>query len=86
MSKSGIGVLKDSSGSFVHCDSKKGELMNEHFPSVFTTDNNSILSIECRTTSELNDTDFTADMITQRLKKLKYSSSAGPDGLRASFL
>ena len=67
-SKSGIGVLKDSSGSFVHCDSKKAELMNEYFSSVFTADNNSIPNIERRTTSELNDIVFTADMIAQKLK------------------
>ena len=42
VSKTGVGVQKDQSGSFVHSDSMKAELFNQYFSSVFTNDNNCI--------------------------------------------
>jgi len=86
VSKTGVGVLKDASGSFVHSDSTKAELLNKYFSPVFTIDNNSIPSINRRTSSEISNITFTSDMVYRKLSKLKTSTSADPDGLRASFL
>ena len=46
VSKSGVGVLKDSAGSFVYSDNMKAELLNEYFSSVFTNDDNCIPDVK----------------------------------------
>ena len=45
VSKTGIGVLKDSSGSCVYRDDMKAELLNDYFTSVFSSDDKNIYQI-----------------------------------------
>ena len=42
VSKTGIGVLKDSSGSYVYRDDMKAELLNNYFTSFFTSEDNNL--------------------------------------------
>jgi len=83
VSKTGIGVLEDNSGSYVYRDEVKAELLNDYFTSVFSLDNNNIPNIDPRCTTKICDIVFTPYAVE---RKLKIKSSAGPDGLQALLL
>jgi len=86
VSKTSIGVLKDSTGSYVYRDDMKAELLNDYFTSVFSSDNNNTPDINRRCSTEISDIVFTPNAVEQKLRKLKVTSSVGPDGLQALLL
>ena len=64
----GIGVLKDSSGSYVYRDDMKTELLNDYFTSVFTSDNNNLPYTNRRCSTEIGDIVFTHVLLNGNLE------------------
>jgi len=57
--------------------------VNKYFSSVFTTDNGVIDPEQIAHT--LSTVCFTPELVSKHIRRLKYGSSGGPDGLSASF-
>jgi len=77
----GIAPLKLPNGEFIFDDTKKANLLNEYFGSVYTIDNDlvdfSSLSSEQYSTMEC--VFFTPDLVCKYIKYLKSNGAAGPD-------
>ena len=87
--RSGVGALKDSCGSLLTDDHKKAELLNDFFCSVGTIDNGQIPEFHHRLSeqdSEVDQINFTPQLVFDQLRKLKNSLAAGPDKLTPIFL
>ena len=80
--RSRLGDLKTESGDRISDDSAKANLLNEYFASVFTLEDiENIPDIAQKYYGlETASTTFTIEQIEKKLRKLKTTKSAGPDG------
>ena len=87
-SKTGIGIIKDSSGKFVSDPGGQGDAFNKFFADSFVTDNNSIPPFPSRTPPDvgLANITFSERDVYLKLKNLKTNSAGGPDLLCPMFL
>ena len=87
-SKTGIGIIKDSSGKFVSDPVGQGDAFNKFFADSFVTDNNSIPPFPSRTPPDvgLANIKFSERDVYMKLKNLKTNSAGGPDLLCPMFL
>ena len=86
--KSGVSTLKDLNGTPLSDDMTKAERLSEHFSSVFTVDNGILphISKKVDDETELNNVDFTPDLVYKHSRKLKEKTSSGPDHLPTLLL
>ena len=86
--RSGVSTLKDLNGIPLLDDMAKAERLSEYFSSVFTVDNGVLphISRKVDDETELNNIDFTPDLVYKHLRKLKEKTSSGPDLLPALLL
>ena len=86
-SRDNVGPLKEGN-EFISDNEHMASILNNAFTSVFS--NEDVTNIPtCPTTSgdhSISQTYFTPDVIVKKIKKLKISSSAGPDGISSMFL
>ena len=86
--KSGIGDLKRSDGSTASTDQEKAEVLSEFFSSVFTAEDCS--DVPCPESEwegpVLDKIEVTPQLIEQRLRGLRTSTSPGPDEIPARVL
>ena len=77
-----IPPLKSANGKFLVDDDEKAAAFNNHFSSVFTTDNGIIPhAVYNYTHGPMTDIQITDSIICNAIKRLKSASSAGHDGL-----
>ena len=83
-----INNIKHTNGSFVNDDYMKCQVFNDFFASVFTQDNGETPAVTSRVPSstKLSSISFTPQVVYSALKKLKPSTSVGPDGIPNIFL
>jgi hypothetical protein len=83
-----LGDLKQEDGSLTQDDGIKAELLNTFFSSVFTKENmDSTRILDPRYKGiTLSDLIISPDMVAKKLKKLKPTKSAGPNGLHPRVL
>ena len=83
-----LGDLTQEDGSLTKDDTKKAQLLHSFFASVFTKENlDTLPSLNQRHMGEpLTDIPITPEMVKKKLKKLKPTNSAGPDGLHPRVL
>ena len=81
-SKSGIGVIRRPDGSVTNDDAVKAVLLNDHFGSSFTIDNNVLPPLDFipNDNLECNNIVFNPSSIFNVFKNLKSDSSKGPYG------
>jgi hypothetical protein len=85
-SKSSVGPLKNK-GEVVAEDQDMAELLNEFFSSVFTReDTRDIPKAEETGAEEMGDVIFTEKKVQEKIKKLRESAAAGPDGIGPKIL
>ena len=77
-----LGDLQQEDSSLTKDDSKKAQLLNNFFASVFTRENmDNMPDLSPRHPGEpIRSLEITAEMVEQKLKKLRPSKSPGPDG------
>jgi hypothetical protein len=87
-SKTLIGPLKDINGDLVIDPTRKAELLQTIFKSMFTLDDGIIpvFSNPPVTSSSLSSVIFSPDLVKRAIRKLKAKSKGGPDGLPPIFL
>jgi len=80
--KTGVGILKDSSGVDLTSDKSKADALNNFFCSVFTLDNNLIPSLDKLVDGScvFDDVNFSHEAIESVIRKLQPKYSSGPDG------
>jgi hypothetical protein len=86
VSKSTIGVLKNSDGILSSKASEKAELLQDVFCNGFTRDNGNILPCSAYTNNNLCDINFNPLLVERALRKLKVKTKGGPDGIPPIFL
>jgi hypothetical protein len=86
--RSGIGDLKDESGTTHSDDISKADILNDFFCSVFTKENtDAIPELEIKHTGpKLASITITTDIVTKHVKKLNSNKSTGPDGFHPRVL
>ena len=74
-------------GNVHTANGEKADSLNEHFSSVFTTDNDLIDSsrLPKQIPHTLSHVCFTPELVLKHIQQLKSKSSGSPDGLPASF-
>ena len=79
--------LRDVNGSVHTANGEKADLLNKHFSSLFTTDNDLIDSsrLPKQIPHTLSHVCFTPELVLKHIQQLKSKSSGGPDGLPAFF-
>ena len=79
--KTGINSLEDEQGNLIHDNSKKAEILNNYFSSVFTREDiNNIPQVnETPEIQTFNLIATTRETIRKKIEKLKSSKSPGPD-------
>ena len=85
--RSKLGDLKMADGKLTGDDVTKADLLNSFFVSVFTRENTDIPVLEDK--HQIKDSvniSFTTDIIEKKLKELKITKSAGPDGFHPRVL
>ena len=86
--RSTIENLVDADGTVASQDADKARVLNGFFSSVFTAENSSVtpdLTID-GDVPELETIEFRAELVEQKLAKLRPFSSPGPDGLNPRLL
>jgi len=75
-------------GSFASSNDEKVNIFNTFFASVFTADNGTVPHFPARVDGHvcLDSIDFSPATVYKTLKRLKSSTSVGPDGLPNVFL
>lgn len=86
--RSRLGDLKSTDGTLTSDDKAKAELLNEYFVSVFTKeDTTEVPDLPHKQQTPNNqDVQFSTEVIERKLKKLKVTKSAGPDGFHPRVL
>jgi hypothetical protein len=86
--KSLIGPLKSNNGEILIDPSRKAELLQSIFASMFTTDNGHLPAVSTPpvTNSSLSNVVFSPLLVKRAISKLKAKSKGGPDGLPPIFL
>ena len=86
--KSLIGPLKSDNGDLLIDPTRKAELLQSIFSSMFTADNGHIpvVSTPPVTNSSLSNVIFSSVLVKRAIRKLKAKSKGGPDGLPPIFL
>ena len=67
-------------------DSKKSNILNDFFASVYTNDNGSMLTLPKKTVNTSGHIIFTPFAVSRAIQKIKSSGSAGPDGLASCIV
>jgi len=87
VSNSGIGVVKDETGTILYDDKAKAECFRRHFESVFTQDNNKPAHAASKAPSDsFTDVTFSYENVLKAIRGLKAKLSKGPDGLPSFFI
>jgi hypothetical protein len=86
--KSLIGPLKSNDGSLLIDPTRKAELLQTIFATMFTTDNGLIplVSTPPITNTSLSNVIFSSVLVKRAIRKLKAKSKGGPDGLPPIFI
>lgn len=87
-SRRGLGILKNELGEIAETDDQRAKLLNEYFYSIFTQEDlQHIPDLEERHNGIfLSDIDISTSAVKNKLKLLKNSKSAGPDGFHPRVL
>ena len=83
---SSIPCIKKTDGSLTESDFEKTCQFLNYFSSVYTTDNHILPEFRSNCTDRLDSFSCNSNDIVKIVKKLKSSSSSGPDGLNAYFI
>jgi len=87
VSNSGIGVVKDETGTILYDDKAKAECFRRYFESVFTQDNNKPAHAASKAPSDsFTDVTFSYENVSKAFRGLKAKPSRGPDGLPSFFI
>ena len=83
-----LGDLQQDDSSLTKDDSKKAQLLNNFFTSVFTKENmDNMPDLSQRHPGEpIRSLEITAEMVEKKLKKLRLTKSPGPDGFHPRVL
>ena len=84
--KAVIGELKDHDGTSQSEDTVKADIFNAYFSSVFTTEDQQVPELPCQHTSAIDNIEISVEDVCQKLKAVKTTSSAGPDGIHPRIL
>ena len=85
-SRTNVPFLKQTDGTLTTDPKTKAEMLNLHFASVYTKDNDTHASLPLvNNGNNLCNVNFSAAKILTILKRLKNKSAAGPDGIPAIF-
>ena len=78
-----VGPLQDEKGSTISDDEKQAEMLNHFFSSVFTKEDlEDLPHLEPFSgTSTLNTTNFSEELVKEKINKLRSSAAPGPDGI-----
>ena len=79
------GPLINADGTKCIADSKKSNILNDFFASVFTNDNGNMPTLPKETVNTSGHIIFTPFTVSRAIQKMKSSGFAGPDGLPALF-
>ena len=82
-----VGQLKDQSGIPQGEDTVKADIFNDYFSSVFTTEDQLIPELPCQGDSPgVDNIKISVEEVFQKLKAVKTTNSAGPDGIHPRVL
>ena len=85
----GVSTLKVSDGAVISHKRKKANVLNDHFFSVFTRNNDRFQQTQPETPSSypiMSNINITREGIRHLLEKLKVYKSPGPDGITTRVL
>ena len=81
-----ISALKDYNNTLATDSEHKAQILNTHFQSVFTLENNSTLNITDNSYPQIPSLDISTNGITKLLQRLDTNKSTGPDQIPALIL
>ncbi len=84
-SKSAVGPIQHSSGSFITDPKRKADILQQAFQSNYMVDNGCLPYMRKQTSSEFSRIYFTPSLVRRVIEKLKVHTKGGPDGIPPIF-